>query len=135
LVLVGPFERSEMYELSPLLDRHRLSERISRPGDLPAAQALSALLACHLAVFPMPGPAQSDYALRALAAGVRVVARAVGGLAEVEGLTALGQDVSHSVRAALEHWSPPVEGWARAWSASLVAARWREAYRLAGLCS
>jgi hypothetical protein len=137
LALIGPFEKAEMYDLSSLIDRHRLSERIFRFGDLAGPQALSVLCACDLAVFPMAGSGQAQYALDALAAGARVIASAVGPLAEVEGLATVAPSGNweSAVREALGGWKAPLAQWADAYSPTTVSSRWKEAYELAGLCT
>ena len=137
LALIGPFEKAEMYDLSSLIDRHRLSERIFRLGDLAGPQALSALRACDLAVFPMAGSGQTQYALDALAAGAQVIASAVGPLAEVEGLATVAPsgDWELAVREALGGWKAPLARWADAHSPPTVSSRWKEAYQAAGLCT
>lgn len=135
LLLVGPFEKAELYEMSSLVDHHPASERVLRLGELPEARALGVLRACDLAVFPLRGGAQASYALRALAAGARVIAPALGPLASVSGLTSPEPDLRRAVEAALESWQPPARGWNEAFSAGVVEQGWRNAYRMAGLCS
>jgi nucleotide-binding universal stress UspA family protein len=137
LVLVGSFEKSELYDLATSVDRHPLSERILRPGRLPRPQALAVLRACDLAVFPLRGPGQARYALEALAAGVKVLVSATGPLLEVDGLTTVAgsEDWEGAVTMAMESWSGPAPGWSQPFSSAAVEGRWRDVYRAMGWCS
>ena len=137
LLLVGPFESSEMYDWSPRIDNHSGSERILRAGVKSAPQALGLLRSCDLAVFPMVVSTQAHYALTALAGGAKVLASRVGTLADVPGLRTVGpeQDWARAVREALSDSFAPDEAWLGGHSAELVEQRWKQAYELAGLCT
>lgn len=137
LLLVGPFESSEMYDWSPRIDNHAGSERILRVGMKSPSEALGLLLTCDLAVFPMAVSTQAGHALTALAGGVKVLASRVGVLADVPGLRTVGpeQDWAQAVREALDDSFSPDDAWLSGHSAEVVEQRWKQAYELAGLCT
>lgn len=137
LLLVGPFEAAEMYDWSPRIDHHPMSERIFRVGKRSPEESVALLRVCDLAVFPMALSSQANYALRSLSGGAKVVSSRVGVLADVEGLStvAVGADWTAPIREKLLDWKEPAGNWRCAFSTEAVNEAWKRAYLAGGLCT